>query len=280
MSKSKISFLIFALLFSFLVFLQGCKKEATLPSVETLEIYANTTTSIFIRGNITDSGNSNITEKGFVGCTIPDPSLQRNTYLTDHGEGGGFFEGLISNVTPGTWYVKAYAVNEVGVVYGEEKMINTIEESIYNEFTMGHDDYMHLVVIDPIPHETFNDFAYYYGASAFYENFDFRLEGRRLKKDDEGMYLDPELGEIFEDQGIEAATEEMFNRLLYDGLIEVLRQRYPNARPKIGSYETEYNIEFETFGDNWVIRNPIATFRCTASGTPPDFELIDWYKYN
>ncbi|MFN2395478.1 MAG: hypothetical protein ABR597_07295 [Bacteroidales bacterium] len=273
---SKIFFFLFVISFSFFSLLPGCKKKVTLPSVETSEILATTTTSIYVMGRVTDNGGSEITEKGFVGCTIPDPSLQRHTYLTDVGGGGGYFERIISNVPSGTWYFKAYAINEAGFAYSEEKVINTLEESLCYEFTMEQDDYAYIVDIDPIPHEVYDDFGYYYGASAFYMNFDFRLQSLRLNKDSEGNYLDPELGDIYDKQGMDAAINEMYNRLLYDGLIELLRQSYPNAQPEQGEHEIEYTIEFETFHENWIRKNPVATYRCTASGNPPDFELIEW----
>lgn len=274
--KSKTSFFLYLLILPFLGLLTSCKKEVALPTVETSEIIARTTTSFYVRGRVNDSGGSYITEKGFVGCTIPNPSLQMHTYLTNQGGGDGYFERVVSSITPGIWYVKAYAINEAGVGYGNEKVINTIEESLCYKFTMEQDDYLYLAEIDPIPHEIFHDFGYYYGASSYYQNFDFRLQGHRLNKDDEGNYFDPELGAIFENQGTDAAVTEMYNRLLYDGLIEVLRQRFPNAQPKHGSYEIDYVVEFETFHDNWVIFYPFATYRCAASGNPPNFELVEW----
>ena len=274
--KSKLFLILFALSIIFFSMLPACKKEPTLPSVETSELLAPTTNSIYIRGRVTDNGGSDIIESGFVGCTIPDPSLQRHTYLTEDGGGGGYFERIISGVNSGTWYFKAYAINEFGVGYGEEKMINTIEDALLNKFTMEQEDYAFIVEIDPIPHAVFGDFGYYYGASSFYMNFDFRLQNRRLNKDNEGNYLDPELGDIYDNQGTDAAITEMYNRLLYDALIKLLRHRYPNAQPQQGEYEIEYAVEFETFHDNWIRKHPVATYRCTASGNPPDFELIEW----
>lgn len=250
--------------------------EESLPKVETTEVIAPTTTRIYVKGHVTSNPGTEITEKGFIGCTIPAPSHQRHTYLTEEGLGNGYFERIISNVSPGTWYFRAYAVNEAGLSYGEEITLNTIEESLYYKYIMEQEDYAHLVSIDPIPHAVFEDFGYYYGASSFFNNFDFRLQGRRLDKDEEGNYIDPELGLIYENQGADAAIDEMFNRLLHDGLIEVLRLLHPNAKPKQGEYEVEYEIEFETFHDNWVRRFPVAKYRCTASGSPPDFELVSW----
>jgi hypothetical protein len=274
--KPIIAIFLFLLMLSLAILLPGCKKEDTPPSVETSEILALTTTSIYIRGRVTGNDQSDITERGFVGCTIPDPSLQRHTYLTQDGGGIGYFERIISNVNPGTWYFRAYAINETGLVYGDEKTINTIDDALYHKFTMEQDDYAHIVEIDPIPHPVLDDFGYYFGASSLFLNFDFRLQARRLNKDDGGNYMDPELGAIYDSEGTDAAITEMLNRLLYEGLIELLRQKYPEAKPSYKEYEIEYVIEFETFQENWIRKYPAATYRCTASGNPPEFELIDF----
>jgi len=33
-----------------------------------------------------------------------------------------------------------------------------------------------------------------------------------------------------------------------------------------------------TFQDNWVRKFPVATYICTESGNPPEFELVKWEK--
>ncbi|TVQ15195.1 MAG: hypothetical protein EA361_06290 [Bacteroidetes bacterium] len=278
-TKPGISALWLATTLSLLILFSGCKKEPSAPSVETVEIVAPSIQSILVGGKVTDSGGEEITARGFVGCTLSSPTLERHTFFSDQGTGSGYFESLFNNVDSATWYFRAYAVNQAGVGYGEEKSINPTEESLYYRITMGQDDYQYLVDIDPLGPQLWplNDFAYYYGASSFYENFDFRLQSRRLDKDAEGNYVDPELGVIFETQGADAAIDEMYNRLFNDGLIELLRHRYPNARPAQGSREVEYVIEFEVFFDNWVKVYPFVRFRCTTSGNPPDFELVESY---
>lgn len=141
-------------------------------------------------------------------------------------------------------------------------------------FEMSRDDYMYLAEIDPIPHPVYNDFGYYYGASAFYSNFDIRLIGRRLNTDDNDDYLDPELGEIYENQGAEAAIDEMMRRIGEEGLILLLQYKFPDATPQVGGIDVHYTVKFETFADNWVRNYPEAEYVCTAAGNPPQFELI------
>ncbi len=143
-------------------------------------------------------------------------------------------------------------------------------------FTMGSSDYQHLVDIDPIGQQEFqyDDFAYYYGASVFYSNFDIRLIGRRLDKLESGEYADPELGEIYETEGSEAAADEMLRRIVEEGIIKLLQHKYPDANPQEGGIDVRLFVGFQTFADNWVRRYPEAEYICTAAGDPPQFELV------
>ncbi len=142
-------------------------------------------------------------------------------------------------------------------------------------FIMSQSDYMHLAVIDPIPHPVFADFGYYYGASAFFNNFDMRLIARRVQRDDDGNYFDPALGQIYDTEGPDATVDEMFRRIVEEGLIEVLRNRYPDAVPQAGGIDVHYIVGFETFNDNFSRSYLEAEYRCIASGDPPQFELIE-----
>lgn len=141
-------------------------------------------------------------------------------------------------------------------------------------FQMSWSDYMYLAEIDPIPHETFNDFGYYYGASAYYRNFDIRLIARRLNKDADGNYRDPELGEIYENEGSDAAMDEMLRRIAEEAIIKLLQHKYPDATPQVGGIDVHYKVRFETFADNWVRNYPETEYICTAAGNPPQFELV------
>ena len=142
-------------------------------------------------------------------------------------------------------------------------------------FQMSRDDYMYLAEIDPIPHQTFTDFGYYYGASAFYRNFDIRLIARRLNMDDDGNYRDPGLGEIYENEGTDAAMDEMMRRIKEEGIIKLLQHKFPEATSQVGGIDVHYIVHFETFADNWIRNYPVAEYICVAAGNPPVFELIE-----
>ncbi len=144
-------------------------------------------------------------------------------------------------------------------------------------FTMDRNDYMYLVEIDPIGQQElpYDDFGYYYGASGFYSNFDIRLIGRRLDELSTGEYADPELGLIYEEQGDEAAMEEMLRRITHEGIPALLQHKFPNATPQVGGIDVHYLVNFQTFADNWVRDYPVAEYICVSAGSPPVFQLVE-----
>ncbi len=147
-------------------------------------------------------------------------------------------------------------------------------------FRLGREDYMYLVEIDPVGQQEFAyaDFAYYFGASAFYSNFDIRIIGRRLDKLASGEYADAALGEIYENEGPEAVMDEMIRRIIEEGLVYLLQHKFPDASPQVGGIDVHFFVGFQTFADNWVRRFPEAEYICTAAGDPPQFELVNFIE--
>lgn len=145
-------------------------------------------------------------------------------------------------------------------------------------FIMSQADYMFLAVEDPIPHPVYTDFGYYFGASAYYTNFDLRMTARRTAKDPDGNYWDPALGAIMDNEGPEAVVEEMFRRIVEEGIILLLQNNYPGAVAQSGGIDVHYIVGFETFNDNFSRSYLEAEYRCIAAGSgdnPPQFELIE-----
>lgn len=144
-------------------------------------------------------------------------------------------------------------------------------------FTLSSEDYQYLADIDPIGRQElpYTDFAYYYGASAYYINFDIRIQARRLDVLSNGEYADPLLGEIYENEGAEAVMEEMIRRIVEEGIPALLQHKFPDATPQVEGIDVQYFVSFETFADNWTRRTPTAEYICTAAGTPPQFELVE-----
>lgn len=104
---------------------------ATVLTLDASAIGAQTAT---LNGDILEDGGSAITEKGFVYGTTPAPTLT-NEVLTA-GSGTGSFNATATGLDIGqTYYVRAYATNDAGTVYGNEIVFTT--NSTYNLGDIG-----------------------------------------------------------------------------------------------------------------------------------------------
>lgn len=104
----------------------ACKKdtEEELASVSTNNVEGITQTAAVCGGNVTDDGGANVTARGICWSTSQNPTTNDNT--TYNGTGTGSFTSNISGLTAGTtYYVRAYAVNNQGTAYGEERTFCT-----------------------------------------------------------------------------------------------------------------------------------------------------------
>ncbi len=90
-----------------------------LPTIITAALSSVTSTTATSGGNITYEGISAVTARGVCWSTTPNPTTS-NPKTTD-GTGPGTFTSSINGLLPGTtYYVRAYATNGVGTVYGNE----------------------------------------------------------------------------------------------------------------------------------------------------------------
>ena len=103
-------------------------KAITLPTVTTSPATNILSTSATVGGNVTDDGGSNVTARGIVYSTTPNPTTANNKVAS--GSGKGAFTCNLSNLQAGVkYYIRAYAVNQKGTSYGEEKSFTTKENS-------------------------------------------------------------------------------------------------------------------------------------------------------
>ena len=95
------------------------------PSLTTVNVSDISYTSA-VSGGISISDNGlDITSKGVVWSTEANPSIELST-KTENGVGKEDFIAVISGLTPGKrYYVRAYAINSVGVGYGNEITFET-----------------------------------------------------------------------------------------------------------------------------------------------------------
>jgi uncharacterized protein (TIGR02145 family) len=122
MKKLTKPFLVITLLSGILLF-AGCKKK-DIPTLTTTPATDLTMTSAKTGGDITDDGNTGITQRGVCWSTVEDPTTADNS--TSDGTGAGVFESTISGLAEGTtYYVRAYATNSEGTAYGNQETFST-----------------------------------------------------------------------------------------------------------------------------------------------------------
>lgn len=126
-------FLIMALLCFVMI---SCKKETEntsvndntvkeAPSVETDEISSITTFTANVKGNVTYDGGSKVTSRGVCWSKTDYPNID-SSFCIDAGSGEGIFECMLSGLESNTtYYVRAYAINDVDTSYGENKSFKT-----------------------------------------------------------------------------------------------------------------------------------------------------------
>lgn len=100
-------------------------KEITLPVLSELAFSSVKSSSVYLSASVSNTGNGTLSEVGFVCATHSEPTLE-DTKLAC-GKSTTFADRLFS-LTPQTlYYVRAYAVNEAGTVYGDVASFTTKE---------------------------------------------------------------------------------------------------------------------------------------------------------
>ncbi len=110
----------------FAILIAGCKKEdpKTIPVLETAFPTSVTSNSANAGGNITSDGGAEITSRGVCWSLEQFPTIDDNK--TSNGTGKGSFSSSLTGLSAGsTYYVRAYAVNAVGVAYGNQVTFTT-----------------------------------------------------------------------------------------------------------------------------------------------------------
>lgn len=95
-----------------------------LPQVTTGAVSNITATTAVCSGNVTSDGGIAVTAKGFCWSTAQYPNVSGSH--SNEGGGIGPFNGSLTNLQIGTtYYVRAYATNSTGTVYGEQVSFTT-----------------------------------------------------------------------------------------------------------------------------------------------------------
>ena len=106
--------------------LVSCKPEIEKPTVVTKSVGDVTKTSAKVVGQVAADGGADVTERGVCWSTDGTPTIL--DYRVKDVEGGlGSYDILFTDLVPNTqYYVRAYATNEAGTAYGEEKTFTTL----------------------------------------------------------------------------------------------------------------------------------------------------------
>jgi len=122
MKKGLTFFTLFSLL-TIIGLFTGCKKS-TIPELTTMAISEVGLTSAVSGGTIITDGGEEITAKGVCWSTSTNPTVADSK--TSDGKGSANFTSNIVGLSEGTtYYVRAYATNEVGSAYGNELSFTT-----------------------------------------------------------------------------------------------------------------------------------------------------------
>jgi uncharacterized protein (TIGR02145 family) len=104
------------------ILFQFCKKPVSLPEVTSIGVKNVALNTADAYGRLT---GLSITSKGFCWDTLTNPTIDKS--FSDEGKGSDAFHSKLDNLLPNRrYYVKAYAKNDAGIVYGEESNFQTL----------------------------------------------------------------------------------------------------------------------------------------------------------
>jgi len=135
------------LLFITMTLSNALAQTPKVPSLITNEATIITNYSVFIGGNITDSGGGNITSKGICWSNTKQMPEITDAKITSNSTGNNF-QLYVKCLKPNTiYYVRAYATNKFGTGYGtaisiktlsdEDGKVSDIEGNIYKTIRIG-----------------------------------------------------------------------------------------------------------------------------------------------
>lgn len=163
------------LMFLILSLLFGCKKfepERTI-KIETGSVTNVSSTSCTAQGIILDKGKNGIIQHGFCWAVTQNPTTANNKTQLGSKSSTGNFSGNLTDLLSNTiYYVRAYATNSVGTVYGDELSFRTLgtftdnrDNNTYNWVRIGEQVWMaeNLAYLPAVgPPSIVSETAYYY----------------------------------------------------------------------------------------------------------------------
>ena len=99
---------------------------AMTPFISTTLTTGITQTTATSGGNVVADGGSPVTVRGVCWSATPYPTIENSK--TENGIGTGTFTSSLTGLTPNTtYYIRAYATNEIGTSYGNEITFTTLQ---------------------------------------------------------------------------------------------------------------------------------------------------------
>ena len=107
-----------------------------LPAVITNEVSDITANGAKTGGYVSAQGGAEVVSRGVCYSTTQNPTVANSR--TDDGQGMGGFTSTLTGLTPATtYYVRAYATNQHGTAYGEERSFTTLNRTTGLNVTFG-----------------------------------------------------------------------------------------------------------------------------------------------
>lgn len=129
-AKHIIRIVIIVLLSAIYCSFTACKKDPELPTVKTGEISAIGEKSATGSGEVTDDGGATVSARGVCWSTSPEPTIMGFFMNAATGGTGSFSCNIIGLESETKYYVRAFAINEVGVAYGNSVSFTTLKPEV------------------------------------------------------------------------------------------------------------------------------------------------------
>ena len=100
-------------------------RPGSIPSITTKVVTAITNNVATCGGENITNGGSVIIEKGIVWSTSPNPTIALGTKTSEGGFNASFSSSITNLSYSTTYYVRAYARNQIGTAYGDELVFTT-----------------------------------------------------------------------------------------------------------------------------------------------------------
>jgi uncharacterized protein (TIGR02145 family) len=130
-----------------ILFLSSCTQQDTLLMVITGEITNITKVTATCSGTVSSDGGLSISARGICWNTLQNPTILDSK--TTNGNGLGTYNGNLIGLSPNTiYYIRAYATNSEGTIYGEQRSFTTLSDTDieYGSFTDSRDGNLYKTV--------------------------------------------------------------------------------------------------------------------------------------